>query len=187
LIGSRKVQFGTFRSTEREKRGFPFPHRSRTCVSGPGSGRPAPGPRYLGRKKSDVVLFAPRKGKSGVFPFLTDPGLAFRVPDPGGPHPGRGIWVAKSPMWYFLLHGKGKAGFSLSLRIKDVRYRSLIRAPRAGRVDHFLRGHQSLIISRKASTTCRSHIPFRVSSRIINLASLWEKAGLNGLFPVRES
>jgi len=50
--------------------------------------------------------------------------------------------VAKSPIRDLTLPGKGKTSFSLSSRIKDLQPGSLIRAPRAGRVDDFLRSHQ---------------------------------------------
>ena len=50
--------------------------------------------------------------------------------------------VVKSPIRDFSLHGKGKAWFSLSSQINDIRCESLIWAPRTGRVDDFLRSHQ---------------------------------------------
>jgi len=47
-----------------------------------------------------------------------------------------------------LRNGKGKTSFSLSSRIKDFQPASLIRAPRAGRVDDFLQSHQYFLMNR---------------------------------------
>jgi len=42
-------------------------------------------PLCQGCEKFNAELFAPRKGKSVVFPFLRDQGLTMRVLDPGAP------------------------------------------------------------------------------------------------------
>jgi len=69
-------------------------------------------------------------------------------PPTGRPFPetGRSVIerVAKSPIRDLTLPGKGKASFSLSLQIIELRSESLIWAPRAGRIDDFLRSHQLL-------------------------------------------
>ena len=50
--------------------------------------------------------------------------------------------VVKRPSVAFLLPGKRKARFSLSLQINDLRRKPLICAPVHGRDDDFLRSHQ---------------------------------------------
>ena len=60
----------------------------------------------------------------------------------------------------FLLLGKRKAWFSLSLQINDFQCQSLIWAPRAGRVDDFLRVHQILL----------SYSRFWLQGRVVGLS-----------------
>jgi len=49
--------------------------------------------------------------------------------------------VVKSPSMAFLLSGKRKVRFSLSLQIKKMQSICLICAPIRGRVDDFLQSH----------------------------------------------
>jgi len=47
--------------------------------------------------------------------------------------------VVKSPSMAFLLHGKRKAQFSLSLQINNLRCKSLLCAPVRGHDDDFVK------------------------------------------------
>jgi len=51
--------------------------------------------------------------------------------------------VVKSPSMAFLLTGKKKVRFLLSLQIKHLQSKRLICAPVHGRVDDFLRSHHT--------------------------------------------